>query len=165
MRDDIYGQGVGDAEIVQKLLEQQPQTLAQAYDIARRHETTKRAASHVTSLMQSRSRDKPERRAHAAVVRVGAEEVEIGAVAGTPPAPLLAANLDLLSPQRRYNARQNTRSMNWEEICCHGCSGIGHMKKDCPSTRKITKATTTNSDGSGSTVLHFKTHSQEMSMD
>lgn len=108
LRDDIYGQvavaysdrtekeqeaicvevftnGVGDAEIVQKLLEQRPHTLAQAYDIARRHETTKKAASHVTSLMQSRLHDRPERRAHTAVVREGAEEVGMGAVAATPP--------------------------------------------------------------------------------
>lgn len=47
---------VGDSEVVQKLLEQRPHTLAQAYDIAHRHETTKRAVSYVTTLMQCMQR-------------------------------------------------------------------------------------------------------------
>ncbi|KAI9536884.1 hypothetical protein NQZ68_030106 [Dissostichus eleginoides] len=34
---EVFTNALGDAEIVQKLLEQRPRTLAQAYDIARRH--------------------------------------------------------------------------------------------------------------------------------
>lgn len=91
LRDDIYGKvsvaygdrtetdagcryasvanAVGDAEIVQKLLEQRPRTLAQAYDIARRHETTKQAASYITSRMQTGTHSMLEQRSHTAMLR------------------------------------------------------------------------------------------------
>uniref|UniRef100_A0AAV2LLX4 Uncharacterized protein n=1 Tax=Knipowitschia caucasica TaxID=637954 RepID=A0AAV2LLX4_KNICA len=49
---EVFTNGLGDADIIQKLLETRPSTLARAYEIAHRHETTKRAASYVTSIMQ-----------------------------------------------------------------------------------------------------------------
>lgn len=52
---EVFTNAVCDAEIVQKLLEQRPHKLAQSYDIARRHETTKQKVSYVTSLMHSRA--------------------------------------------------------------------------------------------------------------
>lgn len=47
---EVFTNTVGDAAIVQKLLEQQPHTLTQAYDIARCHEP--QAASYVARGMQ-----------------------------------------------------------------------------------------------------------------
>lgn len=82
----------------------------------------------------------------------------------TAAAPIVSRTPRPAVPRCMYTTRQNTRSMNREEFQCHNCSGIGHMKRDCPSPRKTTRTPTTNSDGSGSTVLHFKTHSQEISI-
>lgn len=46
---EVFTNGLGDAELVQRLLEKRPATLARAYEIAHSFETTKRAASYVTS--------------------------------------------------------------------------------------------------------------------
>lgn len=73
---EVFTNAVGDAEIVQRLLEQLPCTLAQAYDIARHHETTSKAASYVTSLMHMGARNVAERRQRAAVIRQGSKEQE-----------------------------------------------------------------------------------------
>ena len=81
---EVFTNAIGDAEIVQKLLEQRPRTLAQAYDIARRYETTKRAALHVTNLMHSGARCMPERRSRAAVIRQVPEEEEVETTATLP---------------------------------------------------------------------------------
>lgn len=68
---EVFTHAIGDMEIVQKLLEKRPLTLAQAYDIARRYETTKRAASHVTSLTHAGVHGLSERKPRTAVVREG----------------------------------------------------------------------------------------------
>lgn len=88
LKDDIYGQ------------------VAVAYS-AHRHKTTKKAVSHVTSLMQLGSHVKLERRAHAAVVREGTEEVEIEKVVV---ALLISRKPRLPVTRRTYTARQNTKS-------------------------------------------------------
>uniref|UniRef100_A0AAV2LF77 Reverse transcriptase/retrotransposon-derived protein RNase H-like domain-containing protein n=1 Tax=Knipowitschia caucasica TaxID=637954 RepID=A0AAV2LF77_KNICA len=76
---EVFTNGLGDADIIQKLLETRPSTLARAYEIAHRHETTKRAASYVTSIMQPGARNLNKRRPCTAVVR------ETEAAPATPP--------------------------------------------------------------------------------
>uniref|UniRef100_A0AAV2K6V2 Integrase p58-like C-terminal domain-containing protein n=1 Tax=Knipowitschia caucasica TaxID=637954 RepID=A0AAV2K6V2_KNICA len=49
---EIFTNAMTDADIIQKLLEEKPRTLACAYDIAHRYETTKRAARAVTQMMR-----------------------------------------------------------------------------------------------------------------
>lgn len=44
---EVFTNAVGDAEVVQKLLEEQPHTLASAYEIGHRYETTRKAARAV----------------------------------------------------------------------------------------------------------------------
>lgn len=65
---EVFTNAMGDADIVQRLLEEHPRTLGRAYDIAHRYETTQRTAASVTQLMQSATRP-TERRARAAAVR------------------------------------------------------------------------------------------------
>lgn len=77
---EVFTNAVRDAEVVQKLLEKRPQTLAQAYNIAHRHETTKRAAYmyiYVTGLMHSGAHTMNEKRTRTAVIREGAAEEQI----------------------------------------------------------------------------------------
>ncbi len=50
---EVFTNAMGDADIVQRLLEERPRTLARAYEIAHRYETTRRTATSVTQLMQS----------------------------------------------------------------------------------------------------------------
>lgn len=54
---EVFTNSLGDAELVQRLLEKRPATLAKAYKIAHCHDTTKRAASYVTSIMQPGARN------------------------------------------------------------------------------------------------------------
>lgn len=48
----VFTNALADAEVVQRLMEEQPHTLARAYEVACRYETTRRAARAVTQLMQ-----------------------------------------------------------------------------------------------------------------
>ncbi|KAL6469079.1 hypothetical protein MHYP_G00226030 [Metynnis hypsauchen] len=61
--------------MIQRLLEERPRTLARAYDLAHRYETTKRAAANVTRLMQH-GVQATERRVRTTTVRECAEQVE-----------------------------------------------------------------------------------------
>ncbi len=91
---------MGDAEIVQKLLEQRPRTLAQAYDIARCPETTKRAASYVIHLMHTGAHNMAEWRPRAAVVREGVKVEE--------PEPATASPVASWEPQFQPHSPNHT---------------------------------------------------------
>ena len=67
---EIFINALADAELVQKLLEEKPPTLARAYEIAHRCETTRRPARAVTQLMQPGLQNAAERRPRAAMVHV-----------------------------------------------------------------------------------------------
>ncbi|KAJ8369381.1 hypothetical protein SKAU_G00094090 [Synaphobranchus kaupii] len=165
---------LGDAEIVQKLLEQRPHTLAQAYDIARRYETTKRAASYVTSLMHSGAHNMAERRPRAAVIREGAKEEQAETAAAFPaarwkpkpsgPSPHLQHAVP--NPNYTPHKRGGCKDIKWEEIRCHNCSGLGHIKRNCPSPKKVfrTQASTASPETLDPAVLHLKAQDQEMSI-
>lgn len=64
---EVFTNTVGDAAIVQKLLEQQPHTLTQAYDFAA-------AMNHRQRHMLPGACSMTERRPRVAVIREGAEE-------------------------------------------------------------------------------------------
>ncbi|CAI5671880.1 unnamed protein product [Oreochromis niloticus] len=159
---EVFTNGLGDAEIVQKLLERHPATLACAYDIAHRHETTKRAASYVTSAMQQGARNSAERRPRAAVVR---EKDKDETVAENAPAASPSPNRFV--PHAPLTTPKNHRNFKRGGVCCHNCQGWGHVQKLCPSPHKTTKALTLNGslwDSPKPTVLHLKCQSQEMSI-
>lgn len=128
---EVFTNAVGDAEIVQKLLEQRPHTLAQAYDIARRHETTKRAASYVTSLMHTGACSMTEWRPRAAVVREGAE-VEEPETAAAPPVASWNPQPQPHGPNQTPRKWRGRSNIKWEVVRCHNCSGLGHMRRNCP---------------------------------
>ena len=65
---ETFTNALAEAELVQKLLEQKPRTLARAYDIARRYEATRKAAQSVTQLMRLGAASPAEQRARAAMV-------------------------------------------------------------------------------------------------
>ena len=65
---EIFTNAMADAELMQKLLEKKPRTLAGAYDIARRYKTTRKATQAVTQLMRSRAASATERSTRAAKV-------------------------------------------------------------------------------------------------
>ncbi|XP_063050302.1 uncharacterized protein LOC134445147 [Engraulis encrasicolus] len=162
---EVFTHAIGDAEIVQKLLEKRPQTLAKAYDIAHRYETTKRAASHVTALMHSGARGPPERKpCTTAMVRERVDGGETDILTAIP-----GANSRPVSHEfHRAAPRKTFKNAKWEEIRCHNCSGIGHIQRHCPSPRKTNRPThqytNASREGSEPTVLHFKTHGQEMNI-
>ena len=162
---EIFTNALADAEIVQKLLEEQPHTLARAYNIAHRYETTRRAARAVTQLMRA---GPPERRTRAATVRENANMLcyeEQENVAATPIDP----------PQRapkfhqQWRPKKNNRQQNkWDmgEVVCHNCSGTGHFQKSCPSPRRpkqhtVSVAMTPASDPS-TVIVCTKSQEDEM---
>ena len=68
--------------------------------------------------------------------------------------------------QRVSASRKEYTDIKWEEIRCHNCSGIGHMKINCPSPRKTTRGQppAVLCHSPEPTVLHFRIHSQQMSI-
>ncbi|CAI5677314.1 unnamed protein product [Oreochromis niloticus] len=121
---EIFTNALADAEMVQKLLEEQPRTLARAYEIAHRFETMKRAARAVTQLMQPGARVSAAQGARTAALR---ENVHM--LSYEPPE----------RAQRPYQrGRQSWSTFNKssrKEAVCHNCSGIGHLQRNCPSPR------------------------------
>lgn len=131
---EVFTNAMGDADIVQRLLEERPRTLCRAYDIAHRYETTRRTAASVTQLMQSATRPM-ERRARAAAVRECPEPSESegeGSVSPHSDQRQKTFRMESKPRQLRFNKRGK---INWEEIVCHNCQGIGHMRRNCPSPR------------------------------
>ncbi|KAK5868010.1 hypothetical protein PBY51_012457 [Eleginops maclovinus] len=108
--------------MVQKLLEQRPQTLAQAYDIARRHETTKQAVLYVTSRMHPGAHNITERWPRAAIVREIAEEEPIETAATSPgprwkPEPAHSSPYPqntFSNPKVTPNKQNGRKHINWE---------------------------------------------------
>ncbi|XP_026022288.1 uncharacterized protein LOC113021785 [Astatotilapia calliptera] len=159
---EVFTNGLGDAEIVQKLLERHPATLACAYEIAHRHETTKRAASYVTSAMQQGARNAAERRPRAAVVREKDRDETVAEHA-----PAASPSPNRFVPHTPSTTPNNHRNFKRSGVRCHNCQGWGHVQKQCPSPHKTTKALTLNNspwDSPKPTVLHLKCQSQEMSI-
>lgn len=170
---EVFTNAVGDSEIVQKLLEQRPLTLAQAYDIARRYETTKRAASYVTNRMHPGARNMTDRRPHAAVIRGRAEEEATDGVtmlqtevwgpeaSGSSPQPQLTS----LSPNYTPRKPGGRRDIQFQDFRCHNCSGLGHMRRDCPSRKqKFRIQDSTTPPETSETVFHLKAQDQEMNI-
>ncbi|KAJ3582113.1 hypothetical protein NHX12_015871 [Muraenolepis orangiensis] len=143
------------------MLEQRPQTLAEAYDIARRHETTKQTAFYFTNRMHPGTHNVAERRPRAAVIREAAEEepTETAATeqetrwrpepASPSPYPPHTFSNQTFTPSKQ----KDRKDINWEEIHCHNCSGLGHMRRNCPSPKKTTKAQVLSASQPGSVSL------------
>ncbi|MEQ2198888.1 hypothetical protein XENOCAPTIV_020354 [Xenoophorus captivus] len=158
---EVFTNGLGDAEVVQKLLKQRPATLARAYEIAHTYETTRRAASYVTSVMQPGARNLAERRPRAAMVRAKDKNEAI-----TNAASVASPSYDRYVP-RTPSASNSRRNFTKGGGCCHNCQGWGHIQKPCPSPHKITKTlpfARTPCDNQEPTVLHLKGQNREMSI-
>ncbi|XDV17606.1 hypothetical protein PO909_023440 [Leuciscus waleckii] len=109
---EVFTNALADPEVVQKLLEKQPHTLSRAYDIAHSYETTKSVAKSVTQLMQPGQRGLVNQRARAATRGLQ----------------------DVISSGAR---RENTNvKMPMGDVQCHNCSGLGHIRRNCPSPRR-----------------------------
>lgn len=163
---EVFINAMGDAELVQKLLEKNPRTLAKAYEIAHNYETTKRAAASVTHHMQYRE-PPSERRARAATIRESdSSEPEqvmrpmLSEVQHREPEPVL---LSTQKPRGTFK-----KNVNWDKIRCHNCQGIGHMKRRCPSPRQpvqaraISGAPNVSENQNAPAVLCVKSSSPEM---
>lgn len=93
--------------------------------------------AHVTSLMQSGARSNPGGRAHVAMLRKGDEVEETEAlVAPTGVSCKPKTPVSLCA----YAAPQGRKGMNCEEVRCHNCYGMGHMKGDFPSPINTARA-------------------------
>ncbi|KAL0202037.1 hypothetical protein M9458_000055, partial [Cirrhinus mrigala] len=131
---EVFTNAMGDADIVQRLLEERPRTLARTYEIAHRYETTRRTATSVTQLMQSAVRPM-ERKTRAAAVHECPDQ------SGSDEESPLPSNHDWRKKnskaefKHRLQKFNKRNKVNWEEIVCHNCQGIGHMRRNCPSPR------------------------------
>ncbi|MEQ2197012.1 hypothetical protein XENOCAPTIV_020897, partial [Xenoophorus captivus] len=158
---EVFTNGLGDAEVVQKLLEQRTATLARAYEIAHTYETTRRAASYVTSAMQPGARNLAERCPRTAMVRAKDNNEAITNAAS------VASPLSDRYVPRTPSASNSRRNFIKGGVRCHNCQGWGHIQKQCPSPHKITKTlpfARTPCDNQEPTVLPLKGQNREMSI-
>ncbi|XP_053714119.1 uncharacterized protein LOC128755017 [Synchiropus splendidus] len=136
---EIFTNALGDPEIVQKLLEYRPRSLACAYEIAHRFESTRRAAHAVTQLMRSNIHHSVERRTRTAMVRD-----EVNPIVSENVLPVNSSNQVDWSQrpikQGQIRRKQGPRRRNMREMICHNCSGSGHSYKNCPSPRRFQSA-------------------------
>ncbi len=123
---EVFTNAMGDADIVQRLLEERPRTLARAYEIAHRYETTRRTATSVTQLMQSAIRPM-ERRTRAAAVRECPDQSGSDEESSVPSTPEWRQRNSKAEFKPRLQKFNKKNKINWEEIVCHNCRGIGHM--------------------------------------
>ncbi len=164
---ETFTNALADAEMVQRLLEEQPRTLAGAYDIAHRYETTRRAAKVVTQLMRAGVHGSAERRARAAVVRENAdmsqqEEPEKTVMSHAAPPERVQK-----SPPQWWPKRNNGQGKrDYRELVCHNCSGIGHIQRNCPSPhypkQQAVSAKPTPASDPGTVVICTKGQEEEM---
>lgn len=158
---EVFTNGLGDAQLVQRLLEKCPATLARAYEIAHRHETTKRAASYVTSVMQPGAHNLTERRPRAAVVRERDENETVAAttLAASPSPNRFVPHTTAKTPKQYKNFKRG-------DIRCHNCNGWGHKQSQCSSPQRNGKTLvlSTAHESPQPTVLHLKGQSREMSI-
>ena len=158
---EVFTNGLGDTELVQRLLEKRPSTLAKAYEIAHRHETTKRAASYVTSIMQPGARNFTDRRPRTAVVR---ERDKNENATNTTPAVCFTPNR--FTPDMSTQTPKLHETFKKSNIRCHNCKGWGHKQSQCSSPQKNSKTFIPNTprENPQATVLHLKGQSREMSI-
>ncbi len=163
---EVFTNAMGDADIVQRLLEERPRTLARAYEIAHRYETTRRTATSVTQLMQSAIRPM-ERRTRAAAVRECPDKSGSDEESSVPSTPAWRQKNSKAEFRARPQKFIKKSKINWEEIVCHNCQGIGHMRRNCPSPRLNLERVTPplprpKETQSASTVLRVKGSGPEM---
>ncbi|GLD71800.1 uncharacterized protein AKAME5_002312400 [Lates japonicus] len=127
---ETFTNALADAEVVQRLLEEKPHTLASAYDIAHRYETTKRAAKTVTRLMQAGTLSAVERRTRTATVHESTSREPTGLAVR-----LVSALEGEPKPHQRWQPKGNDgqAKRSFRELVCHNCSGFGFIQQNCPS--------------------------------
>ncbi|XP_078799615.1 uncharacterized protein LOC144990300 [Oryzias latipes] len=162
---EIFTNALTDTDIIQKLLEDQPKTLAEAYQKAHRFETTRSAARAVTQLMRSGvgARGGTIHGARAAPLREYTSNQEDGKAQKVVPTPSGQAGRSV----RRQAAESRRKKTREDELICHNCSGVGHFQKHCPSPRwpmpgprKANLLPSTN--GNNTVVIYAKSPEEEM---
>lgn len=158
---EVFTNGLGDAELVQRLLEKRPATLAKAYEIAHRHDTTKRAASYVTSIMQPGARNLTERRPRAAVVREGDKNETM-----TPTTSVVSPSPNHFAPRTSSKTIKQHKNFKRGDIRCYNCNGWGHKQSQCSSPQRNTKTflASTAKESPLATVFHLKGQNREMNI-
>ncbi|RXN37980.1 Retrovirus-related Pol poly from transposon [Labeo rohita] len=155
---EVFTNAMGDADIVQRLLEERPRTLARAYEIAHRYETTRRTATSVTQLMQSAVRPM-ERKTRAAAVRECPDQSGSDEESSVPSNHEWRKKNSKAEFKNRLQKFNKRNKVNWEEIVCHNCQGIGHrlnLERMTPALPRPTEIQP------ASTVLRVKGSGQEM---
>ncbi|KAL0151489.1 hypothetical protein M9458_053275 [Cirrhinus mrigala] len=118
---EVFTNAMGDADIVQRLLEERPHR-------------TRRTDASVTQLMQSAVRPM-ERKTRAAAVRECPDQ------SGSDEESSVPSNHEWRQKNSKAEFKHHLQKFNkrnkvsWEEIVCHNCQGIGHMRRNCPLPR------------------------------
>ncbi|XP_037834631.1 uncharacterized protein LOC112450568 [Kryptolebias marmoratus] len=112
---EIFTNALADPDLIQKLLEERPRTLALAYGIAQRYEATRMAARAVTQLMRPTARNSTPQGARLAMVHED-------------------RNLTQWGPREKHRQKSiSSKNKHLSNVICHNCSGVGHLQRSCPS--------------------------------
>lgn len=128
---DIFTNAMTDADIIQKLLEEKPPSLARAYNIAHRYETTRKAARAVTQMMRPALGS----RSSAARTALVLEDTSAPTCDQPRCAPVTPSQHQQGAPKARQ-PKTGPNKVTSGEVICHNCSGVGHIQKQCPSPRR-----------------------------
>lgn len=128
---EFFINAFANSDVVQKLLEEHPQSLAKAYEIAHSFEATQRA-SLVTQLMQPGLRNAVEPRARTTTIRKHSDIIMGEAIEST----AVIGRIPRANQQWQLNNNKAVKT-NWNVVTCHNCSGVGHIRKNYASPRKL----------------------------
>ncbi|CAB1437353.1 unnamed protein product [Pleuronectes platessa] len=137
---EIFSYSLADAELVQKLLEEKPRTLARMYKIALKCETPRRATRAFPQLMQPDLRNASERRPRAAMVHESASVSALKEPMGVADERAAEPANSPIRTQRSHQQWQSNKAKPEKtisgEVICHNCSGVGHIQRNHPSPGK-----------------------------
>jgi hypothetical protein len=156
---EVFIQALSDTELIEKLLDKDPRTLADAYEIAHRYETTKNAAQSVAHCPQNSKRIRAVVESDE-MIALRNQVAELSATVQVMSETIVSKVGERSHPVSERSQPVSERSKPWYEksprgdmaqqkptdhtirhrskhIQCYTCHGWGHVSKECANNTQL----------------------------